>query len=259
MPAWYRTRPCPASRRRTLFLGEAPAGQSSGLVRLASCESEPTLDPVAERESASARFIVEELLPYSQPETHGRQPSAAARRSRGRLVGILGWGRRVFHAARAGRSARSQATPLPGRGRGLDLRHQWSPGSSSGGGLVAVGAGPAQLLRFARGDLIRLSFEEGLSEQVAVLVDDWVLRVGQTLGRLRSGSARSQELRFNTIIDLRGSRFRRARGCGLGAPPEGRSIVTRPGSASRNRDRCPFSGDRAPLAHGRDGVLESSA
>ncbi len=39
----------------------------------------------------------------------------------------------------------------------------------SGGGLLAVGAGPAQLLKFARGDLIRLSFEEGLSEQVAVL------------------------------------------------------------------------------------------
>ena len=50
-----------------------------------------------------------------------------------------------------------------------------------GGGLVAVGAGPAQLLKFARGDLIRLSFEEGLSEQVAVLVDDWLLRVGRAL------------------------------------------------------------------------------
>ena len=43
--------------------------------------------------------------------------------------------------------------------------------------------GPAQLLKFARGDLIRLSFEEGLSDQVAVLIDDWVIRVGRALGR----------------------------------------------------------------------------
>ena len=39
----------------------------------------------------------------------------------------------------------------------------------SGGGLLAVGAGTAQLLKFARGDLIRLSFEEKLADQVAVL------------------------------------------------------------------------------------------
>ena len=49
--------------------------------------------------------------------------------------------------------------------------------------------------------MIRLSFEEGLSEQVAVLVDDWVLRVGQTLGRFVPAQAR-QELGFNTITDL---------------------------------------------------------
>ena len=53
----------------------------------------------------------------------------------------------------------------------------------AGGGLMAVGVGRARLLRFARGDLIRLGFEERLAEQVAVLIDDWILRVG-----LRSAS-----------------------------------------------------------------------
>ncbi len=63
----------------------------------------------------------------------------------------------------------------------------------SGGGLVAVGAGPAELLKFSRGDLIRLSFEEGLSEQVALLVDDWLHRVGLALF-LTAGTQPSLEL-----------------------------------------------------------------
>ena len=50
-----------------------------------------------------------------------------------------------------------------------------------GGGLLAVGVGTADLLRFARGDLIRLSFEENLAEQVALLIDDWILRIGRVL------------------------------------------------------------------------------
>jgi NHLM bacteriocin system ABC transporter peptidase/ATP-binding protein/NHLM bacteriocin system ABC transporter ATP-binding protein len=77
----------------------------------------------------------------------------------------------------------------------------------SGGGLVAIGAGPAQLLKFARGDLIRLSFDEGLSEQVAVLIDDWVLRAGRALARLAGNHSR-EELRCSTIADLEaGTRF----------------------------------------------------
>ena len=31
---------------------------------------------------------------------------------------------------------------------------------------------------------MRLSFEEGLAEQVALLIDDWVIRVGRALARL---------------------------------------------------------------------------
>jgi NHLM bacteriocin system ABC transporter ATP-binding protein len=50
-----------------------------------------------------------------------------------------------------------------------------------GGGLLAVGVGQADLLRFARGDLIRLSFDEPLAEQVSLLIDDWILRIGRVL------------------------------------------------------------------------------
>jgi NHLM bacteriocin system ABC transporter peptidase/ATP-binding protein/NHLM bacteriocin system ABC transporter ATP-binding protein len=53
----------------------------------------------------------------------------------------------------------------------------------TGGGLLAVGVGKARLLRFARGDLIRLSFEEALAEQVALVIDDWILRVSRALGQ----------------------------------------------------------------------------
>ena len=73
----------------------------------------------------------------------------------------------------------------------------------TGGGLLAVGAGTAQLLKFARGDLIRLSFEEDLTEQVAVLIDDWVIRVGRALARF-AGTPPRYELREGTIADLDG-------------------------------------------------------
>ena len=73
--------------------------------------------------------------------------------------------------------------------------------------MIAVGTGPAQLLKFARGDLIRLSFEKGLSEQIAVLIDDWLLRVGRALGRLVTAPAR-QELALDTAATVEcGTRF----------------------------------------------------
>src|SRR5207253_4952028 len=77
----------------------------------------------------------------------------------------------------------------------------------SGGGLLAVGAGPAQLLKFSRGDLIRLSFEEGLSEQVAVLIDDWLLTVGRALYR-SAGTRPCHELCRDVVAGFEpGARF----------------------------------------------------
>ena len=55
---------------------------------------------------------------------HGGESTAGARRSRSRLVGVVGRGRRVLHPVRAGRAPRDQAALVPGRGRGLDLRDQ---------------------------------------------------------------------------------------------------------------------------------------
>jgi NHLM bacteriocin system ABC transporter ATP-binding protein len=75
------------------------------------------------------------------------------------------------------------------------------------GRLVAVGAGPARLLKFARGELVRLSFETKLAEQVALLIDDWVFRVGQALGRLAVHPPR-QELPLGLVTELEsGARY----------------------------------------------------
>jgi len=71
----------------------------------------------------------------------------------------------------------------------------------AGGGLMAVGVGTARLVRFARGDLIRLGFEERLAEQVAVLIDDWILRVGRALSILMAPPGR-QELVLDTTTEL---------------------------------------------------------
>ena len=79
--------------------------------------------------------------------------------------------------------------------------------SHRGGGLMAVGVGSASLLRFARGDLIRLSFEEKLAEQVAVLIDDWILRVGRALTLTSAPLGRLDlELAVPTVVP-KGSRF----------------------------------------------------
>jgi NHLM bacteriocin system ABC transporter ATP-binding protein len=77
----------------------------------------------------------------------------------------------------------------------------------SGGGLVAIGAGPAQLLKFARGDLIRLSFEKGLADQVAVLIDDWVFRVGRAIGRMVALPGRLELVAETAATFERGTRF----------------------------------------------------
>jgi NHLM bacteriocin system ABC transporter peptidase/ATP-binding protein/NHLM bacteriocin system ABC transporter ATP-binding protein len=167
---------------------------------------EPVSVPAAAREPDSPRFIVEELLPYSQPE------STAANRPLSlddpeAVWWVSSGGVDVFF---------TQCEPGAAQGNRRHLCRVEEGGSifaisgvrgQSGSGLVAVGAGPAQLLKFARGDLIRLSFEEGLSEQVAVLIDDWLLRAGRALGRL-AGIQGYRELEWDSCSDLdRGTRF----------------------------------------------------
>ena len=84
---------------------------------------------------------------------------------------------------------------------------------------MAVGAGPAQLLKFARGDLIRLSFEEGLSDQVAVLIDDWLLRgrpgAGPSRGNPRLSRARVGHVHAISIEARASASARGLAGCGI--------------------------------------------
>ncbi len=175
---------------------------------------EPIPEPKgAASESESPRFIVEELLPYSQPE------STAANRPLSlddpeAVWWVSSGGVDVFF---------TQFEPGAPKGNRRHLCRVEEGGSifaisgvrgRCGSGLVAVGAGPAQLLKFARGDLIRLSFEEGLSEQVAVLVDDWLLRAGRALCRL-AGIHGYRDLDWDTCTELSsGARFGVRQGVG---------------------------------------------
>ena len=146
LPAWSRTRRCrvrepvdfrsmrkPRSRRAGA-IDRAVSGRR-GAIPIASWEPTPPRSfrrcTVRRLEEADpARFIVEELLPYSLPEQHGRQPAAGTRRSRGRLAGVVGQRRRLFHPVRARRDHRPEAASLPGGGRRLDLRDQRGAGPS---------------------------------------------------------------------------------------------------------------------------------
>ncbi len=165
---------------------------ADGYAEGAPSASLPPVFPALDAESEPPRFIVEELLPYSRPErTAANLPLPLDDAEAVWLV--TSGGVDVFF---------TQLEPGAVEGRRRHLCRIEEGGSifavsavrgRSGGGLLAVGAGPAELLKFSRGDLIRLSFEEGLSEQVAVLVDDWLLRVGLAIYRA-APTRSSQEL-----------------------------------------------------------------
>jgi NHLM bacteriocin system ABC transporter peptidase/ATP-binding protein/NHLM bacteriocin system ABC transporter ATP-binding protein len=166
----------------------------------------PLSDPFLDQELDSPRFIVEELLPYSQSvRTAANLPlpldDAEA------VWWVSSGGVDVFFTQLELGAAPGQRRHLCRVEEGGSIFAISGVRGRSGGGLVAVGAGPAQLLKFARGDLIRLSFEEGLSEQVAVLIDDWVLRAGRALARF-AGIQGYRELELNSAASLEpGARF----------------------------------------------------
>ncbi len=146
----------------------------------------------------SPRFIVEELLPYSSPQ-----------RSAAHLPLPLDDPEAVWWVS-SGAVNIFFTQPEPGgpTGRRRHLCRVEEGGSifalsgirgRTGSGLVAVGAGPAQLLKFARGDLIRLSFEEGLTGQVAVLIDDWLSRVSRPIGHSAGPAPLCQLLDVNSV------------------------------------------------------------
>src|SRR5262249_49373517 len=116
------------------------------------------------------RYLVEELLPYSRPEV------AAANwplplDDLGAVWLVASGSVDVVYTVREPGAAAGRRCHLCRVDEGGSIFAISGVRGRSGGGLVAVGAGPAKLLKFSRGDLIRLSFEEGLTDQVALLID----------------------------------------------------------------------------------------
>ena len=199
------------SRSRSQTLAPLRAEPEAALTREAApvLEAVPRVSGGYEATNARvepARYLVEELLPFSLPEhTAANEPLPLD--DPGAVWLVTSGGVNVFF---------TQVEPGTLGGRRRHLCRVEEGGSifaisgvrgRSGGGLVAVGAGPAELLKFSRGDLIRLSFEEGLAEQVALLVDDWLGRVGLALARA-SGTKPSTELpRDSAVAFEAGTRF----------------------------------------------------
>ncbi len=169
------------------------------------------LAPVAApTELGLARFLIEELLPFSDREETAANrplplddPESVWWVTEGQVdvfftvPGLDGGQGRRRHLCRVEEGGSIFAV---GGARG-----------QAGDGLMAVGVGTARLLRFARGDLIRLGFEERLAEQVAVLIDDWILRVGRALSLLTAEPSR-HDLELATETELskeRGMAFAR--------------------------------------------------
>ena len=155
------------------------------------------------------RFLIEELLPFCKPEeTAANRPLPLDDPES--VWWITGGQVDVFYTLPG-------LDDQPGRRKHLCRVEEGGAifaisgvRSQSGGGLMAVGVGTATLLRFARGDLIRLSFEEGLAEQVALLIDDWILRVSRALhpsavpvGRQEVLLGQSEELTPGTRFGIR--------------------------------------------------------
>jgi NHLM bacteriocin system ABC transporter peptidase/ATP-binding protein/NHLM bacteriocin system ABC transporter ATP-binding protein len=162
--------------------------------------------PYLSPESEPPRYIVEELFPYSQPEqTAANLPLALD--DPGAVWWVSSGSVDVFFTQREPGAIESRRRHLCRVEEGGAIFAVSGVRGRAGSSLLAVGAGPAQLLKFARGDLIRLSFEEGLAAQVAVLIDDWLIRVGRALARL-AGTHPCRELEAGAIVEFeRDSRF----------------------------------------------------
>ena len=162
----------------------------------------------------------------------------------------------VFYVrARAGPGPRAPAPPLPRRGGGLDLRPGGGPRAASGE-LLAVGVGPARLLKFPKAELLRLSLESDWRRDVAGLVDDWVDRISRAAldrrppastaclepGRAARGRSRAGRSRARRRGPLGRSPGPRASGSSAGWPSRrartGRGSRSRrtPGSATTERE-----------------------
>jgi NHLM bacteriocin system ABC transporter peptidase/ATP-binding protein/NHLM bacteriocin system ABC transporter ATP-binding protein len=184
----------------------------------------------AEAPREPARFLVEELLPFARPECTSanrllelEDPAAVWLVNSGSVD--------VFFTLMEPGAVAGRRRHLCRVDEGGSIFAISGVRGRTGGGLVAVGAGPAQLLKFSRGDLIRLSFEEGLTEQVALLLDDWLYRLGLALSQ-SSGAGPCSELRRDAEVAFEPGTSFRVRG--------GPAWVRHLGGASRLFDQVPL-------------------
>jgi len=203
----HQALPGPRSGRFSPLLHPAPAsravpfwGHASEEIASWDTASQAAPNTFLGRERDPARFIVEELLPYSRPErTAANSPLALD--DPDAVWWVSSGSVDVFFTELEPGAIASRRRHLCRVEEGGSIFALCGVRGRAGGGLLAVGAGPAQLLKFARGDLVRLSFEEGLAEQVAVLIDDWVIRVGRALAR-SAGTQPQSELAAGAIVEF---------------------------------------------------------
>jgi NHLM bacteriocin system ABC transporter peptidase/ATP-binding protein/NHLM bacteriocin system ABC transporter ATP-binding protein len=170
------------------------------------------------------RFLVEELFPHSRPErTAANMPLALDDQEA--VWWVSSGSVDVFFTAReTGREA-GRRRHLCRVDEGGTIFSISGVRGRGGGALFAIGAGPAQLFKFCRGDLIRLSFEEGLSSQVAMLVDDWVIRVCDAVSRLVSIESCAPLEPDAQAQFARGARYRSRHGVGWVRHHSGSSLL----------------------------------
>src|SRR5262249_43346212 len=162
-------------------------------------------------EAASPRFVIEELWPFSEPvETAGNRPLPLDDPEA--VWWITGGQVDVFFTLEGLEGEPGRRRHLCRVEEGGSIFSLSGVRGHAGGTLMAVGVGTAHLLKFARGDLIRLSFEEGLADQVAVMIDDWILRLGRALAR-SSPALDRDELAPGAVAEVpAGTRFGVRRG-----------------------------------------------
>ncbi len=246
-----RARPRGRSRSIAAMRGEPEA--------IAAREAAPLLPSVpsvaggyeapADR-SEPARFLVEELMPFSLPErTAANRPLALD--DPGAVWLVTSGGVDVFFTLMEPGALEGRRRHLCRVEEGGSIFAISGVRGRSGGGLMAVGAGPAELLEVLprRPDPPQLRGGTGGS--------------GRGPGRRLAPQGRPGAVSHRRHAILPGAGPRRRGGVrggdavqrpgrgGLGPPPRRQFAVARPGPAAAQRARGPIPGDRAPVVAGR--------
>ncbi|APW62511.1 NHLP family bacteriocin export ABC transporter peptidase/permease/ATPase subunit [Paludisphaera borealis] len=239
--------PAPRGSRLTTLLASdrtsafARNGQGAAVSVLASASWVGSDDP-SNDDSSGPKFLIEELQSFSRPEETAANnplplddPESVWWVERGQVD--------VFFTQPDGAGGPGRRRHLCRVEEGGSIFAVSGVRGRSGGGLLAVGVGSALLRKFARGDLMRLSFEESLAEQVALLIDDWIFRVSRALGE--SITRRTQiDLTLGEDIEVaQGARYGVAKGIAWVRRLDGGSLFldAQPLPADERESRFPLS------------------